>query len=91
MFLSPNTTSGTKPVDAEIIENFKMKYRHLLLNKLMSSNETSLGIQDCIKMITWKQSTKWITSVWKNVQSLVIQNNFKCVVVNRSSVEKMSH
>jgi len=50
--LLPNTTSATQPLDAGIIKNFKVKYRQLLLNYVIASNELSFDIEDNIKMIS---------------------------------------
>ena len=36
LFLPPNTTAGTQPLDAGIIRNFKCKYCQLMLNHLLS-------------------------------------------------------
>jgi hypothetical protein len=48
VFLPPNTTVGTQPLDSGIIRNFKVKYRKMLLEFLLSHEDVT-ALADAIK------------------------------------------
>jgi hypothetical protein len=50
VFLPPNTTAGTQPLDSGIIRNFKIKYRNMLLECLLSY-ETLPDLANAIKKV----------------------------------------
>jgi len=41
VFLPPNTTTRTQPLDSRIIRNFKVKYRKMLLEFLLSHEDVT--------------------------------------------------
>ena len=79
-----------QPLDARIINHFKLKYQQSLLNNLIAPSETPGSIQDNIKMITLKHSTNWIYLAWNNIDSSVIQDCLKHVGIKISPVEETS-
>jgi hypothetical protein len=50
VFLPPNTITGTQPLDFGIIRNFKVKYRKVLLEFLLS-HENMTALVDAIKKV----------------------------------------
>jgi hypothetical protein len=50
VFLPPNTTVRTQPLDSGIIRNFKVKYRKMLLEFLLS-HEDVIALADAIKKV----------------------------------------
>jgi hypothetical protein len=50
VFLPPNTTTGTQPLDFGIIRNFKVKYRKMLLEFLLS-HEDVIALANAIKKV----------------------------------------
>jgi hypothetical protein len=50
VFLPPNTTTGTQPLDSGIIQNFKVKYRKILLEFLLSHEDVT-ALADAIKKV----------------------------------------
>lgn len=77
LFLPPNTTSATQPLDAGIIRIFKLRYRQLLLNYLLTVNEMNEDVLKHMKTITVKHAVAWISSAWMNIQNPIIINCFK--------------
>ena len=57
MFLPANTTSLIQPLDAGIIKTFKDNYRHLLMEKLMFSENCNM--QNILKSITILDAIMW--------------------------------
>nr|XP_057918490.1 tigger transposable element-derived protein 4-like [Doryrhamphus excisus] len=74
VFLPPNTTSHTLPMDGGIIRNLKFFYRHILANRRLQAAEK-------------KETFKWdlldamfaIKSAWANVKQSTIRNVFRKV------------
>ncbi len=50
VFLPPNTTARTQPLDSRIIRNFKVKYRKMLLEFLLSHEDVT-ALADAIKKV----------------------------------------
>jgi hypothetical protein len=50
VFLPPNMTTGTQPLDSGIIQNFKVKYRKMLLEFLLSHEDVTTLV-DAIKKV----------------------------------------
>lgn len=78
VFLPPNSTSITQPLDKGIIRSFKSKYFHWLISNVVSQlkPETfawkifkSFTIRDCIIFCSWaweEVSRQTITNCWKD-------------------------
>jgi hypothetical protein len=50
VFLPPNMTAKTQPLDSRIIRNFKAKYHKMLL-EFLSSHEDMIVLTDAIKKV----------------------------------------
>ncbi len=60
VFLPPNTTTGTQPLDSGIIRNFMVKYRKMLL-KFLLSHEDVTTLADAIKKVNVGDIIDWIS------------------------------
>lgn len=90
IYLPPNTTSCTQPLDAGIIKIFKMKYRQILMNHLLLTVEETSDNDNNLKTITVKHATKWISSAWNNVQAQMIINCFNHTGIIKGSFSEIS-
>ena len=60
MFLPPNTTSITKPMDQGILEAMKRRYKKCILHHLILENDTSsLTLPKNLKQLTIKDAVYW--------------------------------
>lgn len=78
IFFPANTTSGTQPLDAGIIKNFKLKYRTKLINHMLIKT-TQEGVEFMLKQINIGHAVKWIEESWKEINESVIKNCFEHV------------
>jgi hypothetical protein len=60
VFLPPNTTARTQPLDSGIIQNFKVKYRKMLL-ELFLSHEDVTALTDVIKKVNVGDVVDWVS------------------------------
>jgi transcriptional regulator with XRE-family HTH domain len=81
IFLPPNTTAGTQPLDVGIIKNFKVKYRQRLLNHLIMSTVTEQA-ETLLKRVNLKHSIKWISESWRDVSENSISNCFRAAGIS---------
>ena len=73
LFLPPNTTSHTQPMDSGIIKNLKYHYRHILaLRRLQSTEEGAAPF-------SWNllDSLVALKSAWRRVKVQTVANCFK--------------
>jgi len=78
IFLPPNTTAGTQPMDAGIIKSFKLHYKRLMTTemlRILDRNETTNG--DFIRSINVKQAVDWIKVAWNRVTIETIASCFR--------------
>ncbi|KAH9085154.1 hypothetical protein LEN26_020613 [Aphanomyces euteiches] len=71
LFLPPNTTAGTQPLDAGIIKNFK---------------STALVADEICKSVTLRHAVNWISDAWKEVATSTICNCFRHVGIGEISI-----
>ena len=79
IFLSPNTTSLLQPLDQGIIQNFKLKYRKLLVKRVLCELDED-NSDECIRLakkISVYDSIQMIDSAWKSVSQNTIGNCFR--------------
>lgn len=89
VFLPPNTTAGTQPLDAGIIKNFKVHYRDMLLSHLYCLVLSSpASIDDMIKTVNVKMAIDWVVSAWDSVHPGTIQKCFAHAGVEQTSSEE---
>ena len=89
IFLPKNTTSRLQPLDAGIIQNFKVKYRKRLAKYLHArSNEYSSTAQ-IIKDVNILMVIRWAQEIWKKVPGTTIKNCFEKygIIINDDLME----
>ena len=81
-FLPKNTTSRLQPLDAGIIQNFKVKYRRGLVKYVLAGiNEYSSATQ-IIKDVNILMAIWWAQEAWYEVTGMTIKNCFdKCGII----------
>ena len=82
IFLAKNTTSRLQPLDAGIIQNFKVKYRRRLVKYVLAGiNEYSSATQ-IIKDVNILMAIWWAQEAWYEVTGMTIKNCFdKCGII----------
>jgi hypothetical protein len=55
VFLPPNTTAGTQPLDFGIIRNFKVKYHKIFLEFLLSHEDVT-ALTNAIKKVNFGEA-----------------------------------
>ena len=82
VFLPPNTTSKTQPMDQGVIQNFKTHYRKRVILRQMKSidekKEFSLSILDAMRLMQ---------QAWESVQPRTISNCFRHANFHRPESE----
>jgi hypothetical protein len=68
-FLSANTTSLIQPMDQDIIENMKHRYRKYFIERLLSSDDAK-GIKECWKNYNIKDVILNFASAWADLSVL---------------------
>lgn len=85
VFLPKNTTSRLQPLDAGIIQSFKIKYRKKLVKHVLARINDDHSATDIVKSVSILQAIRWLQQSWKEVASLTIKNCFeKCGIVKLS-------
>jgi len=80
-FLPPNMTFHIQPLDAGIIQSFKLHYRKLMLEYFSIRMETAACVTELVKSINILDAVKWISSAWGSVAPSTIEHCFaKCGV-----------
>lgn len=78
LFLPPNTTSATQPLDAGLIAVFKAKYRTKLLSYILQRIEEAASFS--MREISVKLIIPWIKESWLEVKNSTVLKCFqKCV------------
>ena len=87
IFLPKNTTSRLQPLDAGIIQNFKVKYRKRLGKYVLARiNEYSSATQ-IIKDVNILMAIRWAQEAWKEVTGMTIKNCFeKCGIIKNDNL-----
>ena len=79
VFLPKNTTSRLQPLDAGIIQNFKVKYRKRLVKYVLARIQEDASTTQIVKGVDVLVAIQWIQEVWKEVSNSTIKNCFeKC-------------
>lgn len=77
VFLPANTTSKFQPLDLGIINNFKVHYRKLLMQHVLSVMEECTSASEILKRVTVLQALRWVSQAWKKVSSDIITKCFR--------------
>ncbi len=86
VFLPPNTTTGTQPLDSGIIRNFKVKYHKMLLEFLLSHEDVTT-LTDAIKKVNVGDTVDWVFQSWDQVATSTIKNYFQKAGLNEDGAE----
>ena len=88
IFLPPNMTAGTQPLDAGIMKNFKMKYRQYLLDHLIRRMDIDNveSVEELTKKVDVKQAIDWLAKARGDVTAETISNCFAAVGIGNKIV-----
>jgi hypothetical protein len=86
VFLPPNMAIGTQPLDYGIIRNFKVKYRKMLLEFLLSHEDVTT-LADAIKKVNVGDAIDWVSQSWDQVVASTIKNCFRNVGLNKDAAK----
>jgi len=81
VFLPPNTIAGTQPLDSGIIRNFKVKYRKMLFEFLLSHEDVTT-LANAIKKVNVGNAVGWVFQSWDQVAASTIKNCFRKACLN---------
>ena len=95
VFLPKNTTSRLQPLDAGIIQIFKVKYRKRLVKYVLARILEDASTAEIVKGLDVLVAIRWIQEAWKEVSNSTIKNCFeKCGIKGDNGpmeVEKDDH
>ena len=77
VFLPAKTTTKLQPLDLGIINNFKMHYRKLLMQHVLSVMEECTSASEILKSVTVLQALRWVSQARKKVSSDIITKCFR--------------
>ena len=78
-FSPKNITSRLQPLDVGIIQNFKVKYRKLLLKSVIFRINYKKTATEMVKEVDILEAVRWISEAWSMVSEDTIQKCFqKC-------------
>jgi hypothetical protein len=78
LFLPPNSTSRTQPLDAGIIRSFKQRYRNKFLQYIIERLKPDLNCENVIKNVNLLNAIHFMSFSLKDIPISVFQNCFKC-------------
>ena len=76
-FLPPNTTSKLQLLDLGIIQNFKVHYRKMLLQHVITRINQCNHASGVVKSINIPASVRWVALVWEKVKPETIMKCFR--------------
>ena len=76
-FLPKNTTSRLQPLDAGIIQNFKVKYRKLLLKFVISRVNDKKTASEIVKEVDVLKAIRWVKEARYQVDEETIRKCFR--------------
>lgn len=77
VFLPPNTTSETQPLDQGIINAVKVHYRKRVLKRLICKMDTATNVSDLVKGITFLDAIFWLNEAVNSLGPNVVPNCFR--------------
>lgn len=77
VFLPPNTTSHTQPLDQGIINSFKVHYRTRMLQRFIWKMDTVSEISELIKCVNCLDAIYWIKEAIDKMPRTVVPNCFR--------------
>ncbi len=79
-------TVGTQPLDSGIIQNFKVKYRKMLLEFLLSHEDVT-ALTDVIKKVNVGDTVDWVSQSWDQIVASTIKNCFRKASLNEDAAK----
>ena len=76
VFLTKNTTFRLQPLDAGIIQSFKLKYRKKLMRYVIARVRKYLLASETAKQIDFLEAIEWVTNAQKEITAETINNCF---------------
>ena len=76
-FFPPNCTSHLQPLDQGVIRAFIVRYRKLLLERLLASLATVQRASELVKTVTVLDSVHWIGKAWSDIECGTVVNCFR--------------
>ena len=87
IFLPTNTTSRLQPLDARIIQNFKVKDRKRLVKYVPARINEYSSAPQIIKDVNILMAIRWAQEAWKEVTGTTIKNCFeKCGIIKNDDL-----
>ena len=85
IFLPKNTTSRLQPLDAGIIQNFKVKYRKRLVKYGLARIQEDVSATQVVKSAYVLVAIRWLQEACKEVNNLTIKNCFEKCAIKRDN------
>lgn len=76
-FLPPNTTAFCQPLDQGIIQNFKMRYRSIILKHILAKMDEVTSANELVKLINVLDAIYFLNTAWQEVSSSTVKNCFR--------------
>lgn len=86
IFLPPNTTAVIQPLDGGILEATKRNYRKLLLQRVLTA-DNSLSVLQATKLVNLKDVTYMVGEAWEKVKAESIMKVWRRTLLNDFEVE----
>uniref|UniRef100_K7G469 HTH CENPB-type domain-containing protein n=1 Tax=Pelodiscus sinensis TaxID=13735 RepID=K7G469_PELSI len=77
IFLPPNITSLCQPVDQDVLEVLKKKYRHKLLTTLIEVIDDRNGMLDKLRTVNLKDVVYWIAQSWEQIEMQTLARSWR--------------
>lgn len=77
VFLPPNTTSETQPLDRGIINSFKVHYRSRMLKRFICKMDSVSNVSELIKSVSCLDAIYWIKEAVDKMPNTVVPNCFR--------------
>ena len=85
IFMPPNTTSDTQPMDQSVIRALKAKYRSLVVRKLIAALEK----KNPVPTISILSAMVMLEKAWNAVSNKTFSNCFKKASISQKEVERV--
>ena len=77
VFLPANTTTHCQPLDQGIVQNFKIRYRRLLLTRVLSLIDKCESADELAKKVNVLDAVIWTVSALKEIESSCVAKCFQ--------------
>ena len=77
VFLPKNTTFRLQPLDAGIIQNFKVKYRKSLIKYVLSRINDNASEEEIAQDLNILMTIRWVQRAWKDVTPSTVKRSFE--------------